>query len=79
MKYQFCEGDTEMGVGTADVVARSTKVGLEADTSKMDRESQRSQQRALVCMLSRLRRSAYGKTVKERSAVRFRGQVVKGK
>ena len=57
--YQFCEGATEIGVGAADAVARSTRAKLEADTKAMYCESQRRRERPGVCMLDLLRRSAY--------------------
>ena len=51
--YQFCEGAMEIGVGTADAVARSIRASLEADASTMYCESQRRQGRAITCILSR--------------------------
>lgn len=57
--YQFCEGATEMGVGTADADARSTRANLEADTSRMYCESQRRRESIGVCMLSPLHQNAY--------------------
>lgn len=56
--YQFCEGATEMGVGTADADALSTRANLEADTSMMHCESQRRRESIGVCMLSSPRQNA---------------------
>lgn len=52
-----------MGVGTADADAdaRSTRAKLEADTHKMNCESQRRRERLGVSMLNPLGRSACGR------------------
>ena len=64
-----------MGVATADADSRSTRAGLEADTSMIYWESQRRRERVIVCMLSPRRRSAYRRVIQGRSASQLGNQV----